>query len=462
VVLIATGYALLVVASLLYLRSHSSLASSTDVEAYVTYAARLRQAGIAADLGNIRTYGYPAFLALLSLLVGPKSLVPAAGVLQALLYGWATFWTARKLHMRPRFARIVLCGLLLTPYVVSIVVDAVSEAPSLTCMVWLAGLILRLQSIGPLSDGRQRAKFIIYFALGTAAACFAVMIRPANVLLLAGWLCGAVSCLVLCGDDLRTRMRTTTAVLIATLVLAFLFWSPQYLYNAEWYGHPSIFPVCPIGSLQLTYGLVSLKYETMIAHGAASALYYPNPWFAGGLPASSVWLWYLLHPIDGAATVFGHVFAAFTIDHLFVYRYDSTGRPAVVPIIGWALTASGIVTIGVTVHANKWPTPSHAPLCICTALVTAGSILFCMGAAVETRMALFPLATFSIAGLYGFAETLRRPRAHPAAVLLFLLIVLAGTVGAIGLRSLETTSLQLSSRDFARLQFPCYHAHPEQ
>jgi hypothetical protein len=288
------------------------------------------------------------------------------------------------------------------------------------------------------------------------------MIRPANVLLLAAWLCGAALSLTSCKDDLREKISVSAAALAILGLFAFVFWYPQYIYNVAWYGRASIFPVCPIGSLQITYGLFNLKYETIIAQGAASSLYYPNPWFTGALPAGPIWNWYLLHPVDGAATIVAHVFAAFTIDHLFVYRYEGAGAPLIVPILGWALISTGLLAIDAAIRGNQWWRRGDTPVWVHTGVVALGSILFCMGAAVETRMALFPLAVISVAGVYGLAGVMQRPGDHRAAIAACVLIVLTGSAGAIALRSLETTNLMLPSKDFARLHFPCYHAHPAQ
>jgi hypothetical protein len=458
------GYVLLTSVMLLYLRDHPSLASSTDVEAYIGYAARIRQSGLAADFGNIRTYGYPALLALLSHLVQLENLSLGAGLLQAILYGCGAFWTTQKLARRSRlFSLSVLCGLLLNPYLVSVVVDAVSDAPSLISMVFLSGLILKLQSTGRLCHRDACFAFLVYFAAGTAIACFSVMIRPSNVLLVAAWLSGVGWHLAFREDDFGSKARLAGAALVILVLLAFVFWSPQYFYNVRWYGRASIFPTCPIGTLQLTYGLVTLKYETVIVDHAAVPLYYPNPWFTGGgLPSGPAWTWYLLHPFNGVATIAGHLFAAFTIDHLFAYRYHGASEPLLVPVLEWALTGCGILTIGAAVRGKKWKSRDDAPLWAYTGVIAAGSILFCMGTAVETRMALFPIAAMSIAGLYGIFSAVRCPQMRGTVIGASLLAGLAGMAVTTGLRSLETKKLELPSRDFARLDFPCYHAHPAQ
>jgi hypothetical protein len=463
--LVLVAYTLLAAASLFYLSWHPSLASSTDVEAYVDYAARLRQSGFSADFGNIRTYGYPAFLAVVSYLIpaGTLSLVTAVGLLQAVLYGCAGFWTAWQLAHRERaFALIVLCGLLLNPYLVSVVVAPVSDAPSLIASVTLAGLLLRLQSIGRLAHRREQVAFLIYFEIGAAIACYALMIRPANMLLVAAWLAAAGWWWMSIKGEGRPKKIIAAAAIIIAMLLAIAVWSPQYLYNVRWYGETSIFPACPIGRLQLTFGLVSLKYETLIAHGAASALYYPNPWFDGNFPAGPYWTWYLLHPVDGILTIFFHLFSAFTVDHLFVYRYQHGLNTLVVPVLGWIITASAVLTIAAVAHGEHWKMLRHrnAPLLIYAVVIAAGSILFCMAAAVETRMALFWLAVTSILGLSGILEALRRPRAYRAGIVAVLVIGATGGAGTLWLRSLETNSLRLPSGGFARLNFPCYHVHP--
>jgi hypothetical protein len=459
--LILAGYLTLAGAMFAFLQLHPSSVASTDVDAYLRYAIRIRTDGFAADFGNIRDYGYPLLLALISSVSGTDTarLALFAGLVQVLIYGAASFWLAQLLGRQNRLLGIaVLCGLLLNPYIISLVADAMSEAPSLICSVAVLCCIIKLQG----EEGRAAktaTRFLIWSAFGSALACFSLMLRPANIVLLCGWVLGLGFICARGSDRAEMRSRIIPAVLTMGIGIAVLVWFPQFLYNFYWFHKPSILPTCSIGDLQLLYGIVSAKYETLLSHQGASAVYYPNPWYAGALP-KPVWVWYVQHPISGLATIGTHVVGALTIDHLTAYRHSGVSEPVAIPLLGWAINASGLVGLVIASRENKqvfaWRA-DWAPTCIVVAVIGFGAVLLLAGAAVETRMALAPIACLSVAAVYMIAWAWRDLGRRFILIGAVGVSLVAGFYGTTWLRSLASNHLVVPQNG---LTFHCFHSRP--
>jgi hypothetical protein len=448
---------------LLYFQQHASIVSSTDSEAYVQYALRLRADGFGADIGNIRTYGYPALLWALSFFSGanPFRLVLLAGSLQLVLYGLAVRGLARSLRNNLGFSSgIVSCGLLLNPYIVSIVADVVSEAPSLTCHVGVLWAISHLEAMPKLSLPKDRLRVLLWFASGALLASSAVMLRPANLILLAAWFSASLLSLANAesADHLKGRVIASFVLLAGFICL--LVWSPQILYNYVWDQRLSIFPGCPIGDLQITLGILNLKYDTLISAQGAAAIYFPNPWFFGGLPKPA-WLWYFEHPFSGFLTMALHLFGALSINHISVYRHASF-LPTIVPsLLGWMLNGIAFGWLFAGQPSITWlKRLIRQPILLFVLILMLGTAAVCAVSVVETRMALIPLATISVGAAYAIAQAVGRghyPRTVLASIAVFTII---GTSGAAWMNSLAQERMASGNAGTLAYSWPCFHRHP--
>ncbi len=455
-------YAGMGVLFLQYFQQHASIVSSTDSEAYVQYALRLRTDGFGADIGNIRTYGYPALLCVLSFFSGtnPFRLAFFAGFLQLVLYGLAVRGLARSLRSNYGFSSgIVSCGLLLNPYIVSIVADVVSEAPSLTCHVGVLWAVSHLQTTPKLSLPKGRLRLLLWFASGALLAASAVMLRPANLILLAAWFVASLLSLASAkGADHLNRRVIASLVLLAGCI-CLLVWSPQILYNYVWDQRLSIFPGCPIGDLQITLGILNLKYDTLISTQGAAAIYFPNPWFFGGLPKPA-WLWYFEHPFSGFLTIASHLFGALTIDHFSVYRRPGFLPAIVLSLLGWMVNGIALGALFAGQPSLSWlKRLIQQPILLFVLILMLGTAAVCAVSVVETRMAVIPLATISVGAACAITQSVRRghcPRAVLASIVVFTII---GTSGAAWVNSLAQDRMA-SANAGTVASWPCFHRHP--
>src|SRR5262245_61280319 len=135
-----------------------------DAWAYHTYALKFRENGFLSDFGSIRPYGYPAFLYLVSFL-GLRHIPLYAGLTQYFMFLGFSLWLARQVRLRNRnLSFAILVGLLLNPFIISIVVDSFSEGLLipifilLTCLAIKAGTAHSVAGlVGPLGLGALAA-----------------------------------------------------------------------------------------------------------------------------------------------------------------------------------------------------------------------------------------------------------------------------------------------------------------
>jgi len=454
-------YAAIVGMMIFYLYHHPSFAQSTDTGAFVAYALKFRAEGFLADFGNIRPYGYPLFLSLFAVPfeTDPQVLLLSAGIVQATLYGCAAWWLAALVRRdSPTLSYSILVGLLLNPYLVSIVVDGVSDSLSLSLHIGAAAVLLKSVRTPPVGSAA-------WLAVGAALANFSLMVRPSNFVFVVAWVLAASIACMWRRDTTRARLSLFAIHGLSWAVLAIVLWRPQYRYNLQHLGQGSIFPGCPIGELQLAYGILNLKYETLIRADSAVPLFYPNPWFVGPLPAN-LWSWYLEHPVAGAATIFGHLFAAFNIDHLFVYLHERSRSFALIPLLGWIVNFGGAAICANWLREGLQRFAWRAdwfPVAVFVAIAIGATVAINALAAVETRVNLLPLALLSVAAAYGcFKLRAASRRTSIAAVALLILggLSLAALYGSQRIRVLQTGELLLSDADRSRLQFLCYHEQP--
>jgi len=319
--------------------------SDFDAQNYLDIATDIARNGLFSKFfySNIRTYGYPLFLALLKDVAGSQP-----------LWGWWVFevqlalfllaaWAARQaMALRsPMFARWAFVALILNPFVLSYTPETLSESLSLTLLIAAAACWLRARS----SSSRS---MLLYVLAGSAVVSYAVMVRPANVFALAAWLV-AIALLL---HERRARSALAIIALVAFGII--LPVAPQYANNVRHYGAHTPLVVAHLGTNQQIWGIQNLKYATALAPVPLPSVFYENP-LARDRPIDEAHplRWYRDHPLAGLATMGLHVFNMLDQDLLFTYSRDLDPWYRVpVGIFNHALIGSAVV--GLVLLLVRW------------------------------------------------------------------------------------------------------------
>lgn len=291
--------------------------SVCDAVGYGVAASSIQANGLFADWpsSELRTYGYPAFVALIlsgadwstDWAVGD----PRIAVAQGFLY--LTAAVALFLAVRPLNRTLALCcliGLLCNPMILLHLPVRLTEGLVAPIFVFIVAIAIRLCR-EPSGAGR-----IILFLLGGALAGYAVAIRPSMITLLAAWVvfCAAFFVTVKPRGAFWLAAATTVGVIAAL--------APQLTINLIVYDRLTIFPTYDLAGLQTRAGLGYLKYMTALTAEGAEIWRYPNRFFDRSLFAESPGVTeYLRQPLAGLATMATHVFHSLNFDFLFTYNY---------------------------------------------------------------------------------------------------------------------------------------------
>ncbi len=164
-------------------------------------------------------------------------------------------------------------------------------------------------------------KYWVFLCGGSLIVGFCVMVRPANIFMLAAWFAGQLQ--LVFGDNaitFRKRVRSALVTAPVTVALALIPMLPQLRNNVVYYGRWTPLVADDLQRRMQTVGVLFIKYATGISPAPVVSVTYPNPLFAGThLPAPNPGVWYLEHPVRGAATVGLHVFNLIDQDFPFVY-----------------------------------------------------------------------------------------------------------------------------------------------
>lgn len=421
----------------------SSVALGADAWSYAFFAFRFREYGLLHDYGSIRTYGYPLFLYVVSFASGfsEQRLALFAGAAQYGLLVVVTLALARQLRaVSGTLALAVLVGVLLNPLALGLVTDTLTEGLSLPLYLLLVTVAVRLHA-----GGQVEARWLF---LGAAAAAFATMVRPANVVLFLAWHLAIVAWLLTGPSERRGRLLLTA--LACGLGATLLVWGPQLAYNWRSYGTATPLPVCNLGAFQIAYSIAAWKYDTLVVGGsAAGGWFYVNPMLDQRLPADVSMLWYLKNPVAGAATLLAHVFSSFSVTSPFTYLWDLRPRwDLAVRILYWASHALGALCILLSLgrlrrttepvrSALRWLPAGFA------ALSVAGVVALNSITAVEVRFNVIPITVLAVLGTWLVLDLLRgQRRLSSPALLATALLASAGVAGSYALDRLGQSSIE--------------------
>ena len=385
--------------------------SGFDALNYVLSARDIATDGLFSKFhgSGLRTYGYPVFLVVIDGLANALR-APFQVVLlevQLLLYVGAAFLMRRELMKQyPTAARIVFCGLFANYYAMIYMSESLGESLSLTLTLLAAACWLRMW---------RRRNVGITLVLGSLIVGFAVMVRPANVFLVAAWIVG-------CGL-LWMRQRVPVwqilVMLIAMVTALGLPAIPQMINNATYYNNPTPLVVYNLGRQQHSWGTQLLKYATAMPPVPQSRIVYNNPLF-NGTSIDSRWplRWYLDYPVRGCATLALHTFNLTDQDLTFTYARDLDPwyrRP--LGIVNHAVIALGLVGFALLARRARAGTQGAQsdPFVGFTLLLAANTAIYSV-TAVEMRfgltllLAMFPLAGYAVLR----AVASKSPRVRPA------------------------------------------------
>ena len=240
-----------------------------DAQGYYDLGKLIATVGPKAFVSQLRTYGYPAFLAGIMRVVGHdvEAVRAATFLVQLGLLIGACWIGARRLEGAlgvDGIGRVLFAVTVANPFLLIASVQLLTDLPA-AVLVYLA-VVLSL----PQRRAEPAARVILLAFGSLLCAGFAVMLRPASLVvapaILGAWVARAVL--------FRDVPRTALPVALLAFGLPFM---PQAWSNYRAFGvaHPLI--VTNLYGDQLVWGLMYLKYGTLAIPGVPSTLFYENP-----------------------------------------------------------------------------------------------------------------------------------------------------------------------------------------
>jgi hypothetical protein len=283
-----------------------------DAAGYVDLGQVIVNDGLGAFASELRTYGYPAMLAAIMLVVGQDldNVQAAVLVVQLGLLIGAAWVGARRLGGmldRPGLAPVIFAVTVLNPIVLCLTVQVLTDLPA-AVLIYLS-VVLSLPQRRP--EGASRVILLAGCALFGAG--FAVILRPASLAVapvVGGiWLARA----------LLVRDVPWLALPVALLAFAVPF-APQVWSNQRAFGVASPLIVTSLYANQLDWGLQYAKYATLVVPGVPNTLFYDNPFRPP--PGWTVGQTLSARPLAYLATLAVHAFALVDQDFPLIYIRD--------------------------------------------------------------------------------------------------------------------------------------------
>jgi hypothetical protein len=230
----------------------------------------------------------------------------------ALYLAAALYFRAGMVRIAPSAARIVFAAVALNAIALSYTPESLTESLSLTLIIVVAGAWLRVLASATAPPPRA-------LVAGMLAAAFAMMVRPANVFVLAAWLVAVLAVAV----AHRWTWRATAFAAIASIACVAIAFAPQIAINLRFYDQATPLPAASLGHNQQIWGIANLKYGTAMPPVPLPSVFYVNP-FAQARPVDEArpLRWYRDNPGAGAATLALHAFNMVDQDLLFSYSRD--------------------------------------------------------------------------------------------------------------------------------------------
>jgi len=265
-------------------------------------------------MAELRTYGYPLFLALATgwhpVAADTHRLI--VFLVQLILFLLACGWIGRSLARICGSPSAGLVGYLAGALNVFLLSHATEPLSDLLSAV-LVGVAVALSWKLPGSPGRFGSSARAFFAF--SAAGFAAVVRPVNAVvvgaLLVVWLLRGI------------LFRDLPAAALGAMLLGLLLTlAPQMALNYAVFKRPHPLIVKSLYSEQSEWGMSALKYATDVRPGKPPGIDYVNPLFHGERTPLD---FFRKRPIAYVATLGLHGFAM--MDHDFLFTYITEARP---------------------------------------------------------------------------------------------------------------------------------------
>lgn len=307
-----------------------------DALGYYMLGARMVSEGTWGYHDFLRTYGCPLFLSWFFNLTNILPLRPwfdegrDMTAWPVIITGQFLLYLAASYALRGEIAafslpvaRLVFIGLCVNIYILSLVVEVLSEAPSLILYLLMIGLWLQMLqriTLPQLSQGWPRLKWLggMCALLGFLVG-FSAMIRPANytfvVPLLAAWLTLVFS---IYRQPALPKKHKGAVVMLLGMALGFsAAVVPQWLINRIYYDTLSLSSAENNLWWAQVPGVLYMKYQTTYQNATLIAL---NPFFGQTfLDHSSPLRWYVDYPFRALGFLFLKLFNMLDHDYFFTY-----------------------------------------------------------------------------------------------------------------------------------------------
>lgn len=275
-----------------------------DEWGYANTAIQLLQREAWGKVANLRTYLYPGWLALGTLLVGEVRLKPFISILQYLFLLGSCACILKCIHQTERGKRpgwlLALTGgtLICNPYLIQAATLLTTDLTA-ACLIGVAFYAFLFR---PWSVRNSIAAPVMIVLAG--------MIRPAMFYFLFAFL---ICYVVKFFREAETHSPYTFLKPVpAALLLCFLCCVPQFIWLKQLSPDEFRFPiVANLGSSQMVWGMQSLKYGTYVGSERGPQVFFRNPFFDDSIKSSGEF--FQRKPLSAAATCLCHILSM--IDH---------------------------------------------------------------------------------------------------------------------------------------------------
>jgi hypothetical protein len=283
-----------------------------DSLGYYILSIVLRIQGLSAWPTDLRTYGYPLFVAIVT---GFRDLPPeevrlATFVAQLVVFLAVCHCVSRKLAaiFRSETLGVWAYGVgALNPVLLIHTTELLSDLVSAVLVQLCVALSWKVPEEDAAGGGVNRRVFLSFLCAGAAVA-----VRPANAVVV------VALCAVWALRAGRWREPGLSGV-VAALVGLIPPLVPQTIINYGLSGKLNPLLVAGLYGQQRVWGMGTIKYGTVLIDGRSPFLTYLNPFYAGD-PGPRVFL--LHHPLRYLATLGLHAFAMLDPDLPFTYVTD--------------------------------------------------------------------------------------------------------------------------------------------
>ncbi len=392
----------------------------------------IRTQGLLAWSSDIRTYGYPLFLAAVSgfRAVPQEELRLLVFVVQLALYLGACAYVGRKLadvFQSPRLGILAYAIGALNPILLLHASEALSDL--LSAVLILVGVALSWKASGRERLRAPARQILLSFFFAAAG----VAVRPANIVI--------VAALVLVWVVRALRWKDVglagAAAALAGLIPPFI---PQILINHRLFGTLNPLIEKDLYRQQATWGMAALKYATLVQPDHSPFLVYGNPLYRGD-PTPALFL--RNHPLHYLATLALHGFGMIDPDLPFTYVTN------LAPWYRWPLgvftyllvyAALAAILVGALRMIRRRELDAGGFVVLSTVLVAGAYLTLYLPVEVESRFGL-PLVALATPLIVAGAALLRdgRPLRWPVKALLLLGALVAVLGGVFLSRWISTT-----------------------